>query len=42
MFVQIILFKDEIRIVKTLSKKNYKFLLQDTVMDNGIYKFTFI
>jgi len=40
---QIVLFEDEIKILKTLSKKNYKFFsLGDPVMDNRIYKFTFI
>ena len=43
MFVQIILFKDEIKIIETLSKKNFKFFsLWDPVMDNWIYKFTII
>jgi len=35
--------EEEIKIVKTLSKKNYKFFsLRDPVMDNRIYKLTFI
>ena len=43
MFGKIVLFKDEIKILKTLSKKIYKlFSLWDPVMDNRIYKFTFI
>ena len=37
------LFKNEIKIINTLSKKNYKlFSLCDPVMDNRKYKFTFI
>ena len=43
MFAEIILFEDEIKIVKTLQKKNYKFFsLRDPVMDNRIYKFSFV
>jgi len=40
---QINLFEDQIQIVTTLPKKHYKFFsFGDPVMDNGIYKFTFI
>jgi len=40
---QIILFEVEIKIFTTLSIKNYGlFSLWDPVMDNKIYKFTFI
>ena len=43
MFGKNSLFEDEIKIVKTLQKKNYKFFsLRDPVMDNSTYKFIFI